>query len=175
MHRLFVAVEPPVAIRDLLLGVMGGISGARWQTDDQLHLTVRFIGEVDRHRAADISAALDTIHAAPFELSLAGSGSFDRKGRADAVWAGVMPHDRITALNHKVEQALVRVGVPSETRTFLPHITLARLSRSAGPVTGFLATTLIASPPFTVDGFVLYESTLGQSGADYRIVERYRL
>jgi 2'-5' RNA ligase len=175
MHRLFVAIELPVAVRDTLLGLMGGVSGAHWQTDDQLHLTLRFIGEADRHRAADIAAVLAAVHAAPFALALSGTGSFDRKGWTDAIWAGVAPHDRIVALNHKVEQALVRVGVAPETRTFLPHITLARLSRSAGPATGFLTSTLVASAPFPVDGFALYQSTLGRDGPDYTIVERYRL
>ena len=175
MHRLFVAVELPLGVRDLLLALMGGVSGARWQTDEQLHLTLRFIGNVDRHLAADIAAALATVHAPPFALTLWGSGSFDRKGRTDALWAGVARHDRIVALNHKIEQALVRVGVPPETRAYLPHITLARLPRGAGPVTGFLASTLVTSAPFTVDGFALYESTLGYDGPDYAIVERYRM
>src|SRR3546814_1235738 len=55
MHRLFVAIRPPSAIRKALLSIMGGVEGARWQSDDQLHLTLRFIGEVDRHRADDIA------------------------------------------------------------------------------------------------------------------------
>src|SRR3546814_10503522 len=61
MHRLFVAIRPPAAIRKALLSIMGGVEGARWQSDDQLHLTLRFIGEVDRHRADDIAAALATV------------------------------------------------------------------------------------------------------------------
>ena len=61
MHRLFVALEPPAAIRHQLLDLMGGIANARWQTEAQLHLTLRFIGEVDRHRAEDVAAALGRI------------------------------------------------------------------------------------------------------------------
>jgi len=61
MHRLFVAIRPPDRIRDLLLGAMGGISGARWQQDEQLHLTLRFLGEVDRHQARDVHAALGRV------------------------------------------------------------------------------------------------------------------
>ena len=57
MHRLFVALRPPVPVRDHLLDLMHGVEGARWQSDDQLHLTLRFIGEVDRHQASDIAAA----------------------------------------------------------------------------------------------------------------------
>ncbi|MEC7933242.1 MAG: 2'-5' RNA ligase family protein, partial [Pseudomonadota bacterium] len=58
MHRLFVAIRPPAAIRSLLLSLSGGVEGARWQDDTQLHLTLRFIGEVDRHRANDIADLL---------------------------------------------------------------------------------------------------------------------
>ena len=78
MHRLFVAVRPPEAIRALLLGAMGGISGARWQTDDQLHLTLRFIGEVDRHAAGDIVAALGGIRHPSLEIAISGLGTFER-------------------------------------------------------------------------------------------------
>mgnify|MGYP001113377463 CR=1 FL=1 len=60
-HRLFVALRPPRPIRARLIAAMHGISGARWQDDDQLHLTLRFIGEVDRHRAEDIAAALGAL------------------------------------------------------------------------------------------------------------------
>src|SRR3546814_1491418 len=68
MHRLFVALEPPAAVRHQLLDLMGGIANARWQTEAQLHLTLRFIGEVDRHRAEDVAAALGGIHHRRFEI-----------------------------------------------------------------------------------------------------------
>jgi len=173
MHRLFVAIEPPVAVRDRLLGSMGGVSGARWQRDDQLHLTLRFVGEVDRHRAQDIAAVLGSVAVTPFELALAGTGSFDRRGRVDSLWVGVTPFEAVHALHNKVNQALRRVGVAPDGRAFLPHITLARFGRSSGPVGGFAAATL-GGTTFVVDGFALYESTLTSDGADYRIVERYR-
>jgi len=175
MHRLFVAIEPPPAVRDRLLAAMGGISGSRWQRDDQLHLTLRFIGEVDRHTAQDIAAALGHVHAAPFDLSLGGFGVFDRRGVPDALWCGVTPQDALHGVYNKVAQALVRVGVAPETRAFHPHITLARLGRRSGPVEGFVTAAPLAGPPFRVDGFVLYESILSQDGAFYRAVERYAL
>lgn len=67
---------------------MGGISGARWQDDDQLHLTLRFIGKVDGRGADDLADALAGIRVAPFDIGLSGVGWFDRKGRIDALWAG---------------------------------------------------------------------------------------
>jgi 2'-5' RNA ligase len=175
MHRLFVAIELPVAVRDRLLAAMGGVSGARWQRDDQLHLTLRFIGEIDRHIAQDIAAALGGVHAAPFELALSGAGVFDRRGVPETLWAGVTPHDAVTALHAKVDQALRRVGMALEARAYAPHITLARFGRHSGPVGEFVTATVLGGPPFTVSGFALYESTLMRDGADYRTVERYSL
>ena len=71
---------------------MGGIAGARWQDDDQLHLTLRFIGEVDRHVATDVAAALGSVRHPPFELAVSGVGTFDRKGRIDTLWALSLIH-----------------------------------------------------------------------------------
>ena len=176
MHRLFVAIRPPAAIRDLLLGAMGGISGARWLSDDQLHLTVRFIGDVDRHLAGDIHAALGAVHHPPFEIAVNHLGLFDRRGQPETVWAGVTPQEPVKALHKKVAQALARVGVEPEQRAYLPHITLARLKRSSGPVRGLIEDRGgLTSPPFTVDSFALYESKLTPEGAAYSAVEVYPL
>jgi 2'-5' RNA ligase len=176
MHRLFVAIRPPAAIRRLLLGAMGGISGARWQSEDQLHLTLRFIGEVDPHRADDVHAALGAVHQAPFEIALSGIGTFERRGQAETVWAGVAPHEPLKSLHKKIDAALVRVGVAPDERAYLPHITLARLRRGSGHVGNLLEQSgALASPPFPVADFALYESTLTPEAAVYSIVERYPL
>ncbi|MGZ8282397.1 MAG: RNA 2',3'-cyclic phosphodiesterase [Allosphingosinicella sp.] len=176
MHRLFVAIRPPDTIRDLLLGVMGGISGARWQSDDQLHLTLRFIGEVDRHRAGDIHAALGAIHHPRFEIALSGLGLFERRGLPETVWAGVLPHDPLRTLHKKVDQAMARVGVTPEQRAYLPHITLARLKRSSGTVRDLVEQWGgFKSPPFQVNRFSLFESKLTPEGAVYTPIENYRL
>ncbi len=173
MIRLFVAIELPLPVRDAVLAAMGGVAGARWQTDDQLHLTLRFIGEVDRHLAADIAAALARVRIMPFSLSLGGVGTFDRRGRIDTLWVGVTPQAEVAALARRVNQALVQVGLAPETRAFVPHITVARFGRDMGHLGGFPATPLPVAA-FRVDGFALWESRLGHAGSDYRVIERYR-
>lgn len=176
MHRLFIAIRPPRLIRDQLLGLMGGVRGARWQSDEQLHLTLRFIGEVDRHRADDLAAALGAIHFPRFEIALDGVGSFGRRGRIDALWAGVAPQDNLKALHNKIDQAAARAGIAPDQRAFLPHITLARLNRQSGPADLMLEGLAgLTSPLFPVDNFCLYESHLSQEGSHYAIVERYPL
>jgi RNA 2',3'-cyclic 3'-phosphodiesterase len=172
MLRLFVAIELPPSVRDVLLAAMGGVAGARWQRDEQLHLTLRFIGEVDRHRAADIVAALGTVNFAPFELALAAPGTFDRRGRIDVLWMGVTPQAEVSALAKRVDAALARIGIAPETRAFVPHITVARFGRDCGPLGGFPVAPLPAAP-FVVSGFALWESRLGHDGSDYQVIERY--
>lgn len=175
-HRLFVALRPPYAVRATLIAAMHGISGARWQDDEQLHLTLRFIGEVDRHRAEDIAAALGALHASAVTARIAGVSLFEHRGRAHMVWAGVEPHEPIAALQRKVGQLLARVGVEPETRAFVPHITLARLNRGSRPVAPFLALhSDLASAPFAFDHVTLYESEMGHGGSRYHPVARYPL
>jgi 2'-5' RNA ligase len=175
MHRLFVAVRPPAPIRERLLSVAGGVLNARWQDDEQLHLTLRFIGEVDRHRAEDIAAALGAVRHTPFEVALSGVGSFMSRGRG-ALWAGLAPQAELKALHKKVDQACRRVGIEPDNRAYLPHITVARLGRGAGAVEPFLERWAgLSSAPFSVDSFRLYESRLGSEGAAYAAVATYPL
>ncbi|PZO88641.1 MAG: RNA 2',3'-cyclic phosphodiesterase [Sphingomonas sanxanigenens] len=176
MHRLFVAIRPPAEIRRALIALMGGVAGARWQDDDQLHITLRFIGEVDGRMADDVAAALGAVHCPPLELSVSGVGMFDRKGRVDTLWAGIAPRDAIERLHRKIDQALVRIGLPAEMRAYLPHITLARFGREAGPLDAFNALHGgLSLPPFHAAHFCLYESHMGHTGSSYEIIERYRL
>lgn len=154
---------------------MGGVTGARWQTEEQLHLTLRFIGEVERHLATDIAAALATVRHPSFEIALNGIGSFEKRGKG-ALWAGVAPHQQLRELHKKIDQLCVRLGLEAEARAYLPHITLARLGRDAGPIDSFIAGAGGAtSPPFPVDSFILYESDLTPEGPVYSVVERYPL
>lgn len=176
MHRLFVALRPPRAIREGLLALMRGVTGARWQDDEQLHLTLRFVGEVDSPMADDIAAALSSVRHPPLDLRLSGCGQFDTRGRPNAIWAGVAPRDPLAALHRKLDQTIVRAGATPERRAYLPHITLARLSGSSGPVDGFLSEYAgLSSQPFRIEHMTLYQSQLGHGGSNYAPVERYPL
>lgn len=176
MHRLFVALRPPPAMQGELLALMGGVPGARWQTGEQLHLTLRFIGEVDRRAAEDIAMALGSIgHPRP-RVALDGVGAFDRKAVVHTLWAGVAADEMLMRLRDRIERALARVGIPPDPRAFRPHITLARCGRATGPLDGFLAAHLgLRGAPVTLDAFLLFESSLGGAGATYTVVERYPL
>ena len=176
MHRLFVAIRPPEQIRDLLLDAMDDSADFRWQDDEQLHLTLRFIGEVERPVADDLAAELTRVHAPPFELRIAGTGRFEQRN-SGALWAGVEPRAPLAALAAKVERACLAVGLEPERRAFHPHITLARWrGRRSREVTAFLDRTRgLASTAFDVRDFVLFESRLSRHGAHYEEVATYRL
>jgi 2'-5' RNA ligase len=176
MHRLFIALRPPAAMREVLFDVQDGVEGARWQDEEQLHLTLRYVGEVERPMAEDIAVVLQGVRAPVFDLALSGVGQFDAGRRGRALWAGVTPHDAVAALHRKVDHALVRLGLPPEGRAFLPHITLARLNKSSGPTEAFrIAHAGLTSPPMRFDHFILYESHVGHAGAWYESVARYPL
>lgn len=169
MHRLFVALRPPEPVRDLLLDVMEG-ADLRWQEDDQLHLTLRFIGEVERPLANDLASALSALRSPDFELAAAGVGRFDH-GRRGALWAGVAPKEPVLQLAAKVERLCQSVGLAPERRAFHPHITLARWSGGKPRLDTWLERHAgLRSEPWLAREVILFESRLGQSGAHYEPV-----
>ena len=176
MIRLFVALELPEAVRTRLSLLQGGVPGARWATDEQLHLTLRFIGEVDDNVAHDIDDALAGIRAPAFTLELAGVGEFGGKNPR-ALWAGVRPNEALLHLQKKVETAIQRLGLPAEERKFSAHVTLARLKAAPREkIVQFLTHyALFASGPFDVKQFVLFSSHLGSGGSVYHAERTYPL
>jgi 2'-5' RNA ligase len=176
MHRLFVAIRPPEAIRDLLIDAMDDSAELRWVSEDNLHLTLRFIGEVEGPLADDIAAALSRFRSGRFELRLNGVGIFEQRS-GGAIWAAVEPREPVAALAAKVERACVSAGLEPERRAFHPHITIARWNRSSAETArDFLQRRRsLASAPFEVDRFILYESRLSRHGAHYEEVADYPL
>ncbi|MBV8907699.1 MAG: RNA 2',3'-cyclic phosphodiesterase [Sphingomonas sp.] len=175
MHRLFVAIRPPEEIRDLLIA-MDDSPDFRWQDDEQLHLTLRFIGQVDRPLADDIASALSRIESEAFELRVAGVGRFEQRS-SGALWAGIEPKTAVAALAAKVERVCQEVGLEPERRAFFPHITLARWKgRRSREVADFLERNrALRSDPFQVTQFTLFESRLSRHGAHYEATATYNL
>ena len=176
MIRLFVALDLPDFVRDSLLSLQGGVPGARWNAAEQLHLTLRFIGEVDENIAHDIDDTLVSIRAPSFAVELAGVGEFGGKNPR-ALWAGVKANEALLHLQRKIETALQRIGLTPEARKYSPHITLARLKAAPrDKVVQFLThASLFSAGPFPVNQFVLFSSHPSQSGSIYRAERVYRL
>jgi 2'-5' RNA ligase len=176
MHRLFVAIQPPEHIRDLLIDAMDDSADFRWQDDAQLHLTLRFIGEVDRPVADDLADALARIRAEHFQLRIHGVGRFEQRS-SGALWAGIEPKESVAALAAKIERVCQQIGLEPERRAFHPHVTLARWKgRRTREAQSFLERKRsLRSDPFEVDRFTLFESQLSRHGAYYEEVASYLL
>ncbi len=176
MHRLFVAIRPPEDIRDLLIDAMDDSPALRWVGDEHLHLTLRFIGEVERPLANDVAAALARVRFAAFELRVKGVGRFERRN-GGALWVGVEPRAPVVELAAKVERACVAAGLEPERRAFHPHMTLASWNRrNAEAVATFERREAdLTSQPFSVDEFVLFESHLSRHGPHYEAAAAYPL
>jgi RNA 2',3'-cyclic 3'-phosphodiesterase len=176
MHRLFVAIRPPDDIRDLLIDAMDDSPDFRWQDEEQLHLTLRFVGEVDRQLAQDLADGLGRIGTEPFQLRVAGVGRFEQRS-GGTLWAGVEPKAPVAGLAAKVERVCQEVGLEPERRAFHPHVTLARWKgrRSREVADYFDRRGGLASLPFDVTEFTLFESQLSRHGAHYEAVASYPL
>jgi 2'-5' RNA ligase len=176
MHRLFVALLLPTPVRQACLDAMEPpLPGWAWQDEEQLHVTLRFIGVVDRRTAEDIASALGGVHAPRQSIALAGVGWFDRGG-GGALFARVAPRDPLAALHAKIDRALVAAGQPPEGRSYLPHVTLARgRDGAARPEDWIRRNAGLSTDSWAVDRFHLIESTLARSGALYEIAESYPL
>ena len=176
MHRLFVGIRPPEDVRDLLIDAMDDSPALRWVGDEQLHLTLRFIGEVERPVANDIAAALDRVRSSNFQIRISSAGKFEKRS-GGALWAGIEPKTPVVGLAAKVERALQQVGLEPEHRVFSPHITLARWNRrNSEAVEAFLRRNSdLHSDPFDVDRFVLFESKLSRHGPHYEEIAAFAL
>ena len=167
--RLFVALALPEPLREQLCGLCSGLPGARWVAPENMHLTLRFIGEVEGHDAEDIDAALSGIHFPRFPVTLAGVGDFGDERRLRSVWVGVEANEMLERLQGKVEQAVQRAGQPPEKRKFKPHVTLARFKSHPGArlESYFTERSLFRAAPFEVSELTLYSSFLAHEGAIY--------
>ncbi|MCE7797756.1 RNA 2',3'-cyclic phosphodiesterase [Sphingobium sufflavum] len=132
--RLFYALMPSEALVASLQPVMKGVAGARWQTPEQLHLTLRFVGQAPARMVDDLAAALHSIPPELPPLTLSGVGYFDTRGHPNALWVGLEPREALTVLHRKLDRACQIAGLAAERRHYIPHITVARLPRSCGPI-----------------------------------------
>ncbi len=165
--RLFVAIALPEELRARLSTMQQGVPAARWVDPDNLHLTLRFIGEADGVQAQDLDAALTQVRAERFDVTLTGVDCFGRGRKSRALWAGIAPCPELDRLRRKVEQAVRAAGFAPKRRKFKPHVTLARFKGDPGDrLDDYLAYhAAFRAEGFEARAFVLYASLLAQAGA----------
>ena len=178
MMRLFIGIALPEAVRGKLAVLQSGLPGAKWAKPENLHLSLRFIGDMDRRGAEDIDSALRDILVPSFDLNLSGLGCFESKGRVRALWVEAVKADHLKRLHEKIESAVVRAGQEPERRKFKSHITLARFKGGSSNerIGSYIEhNNYIHAGPFTVDRFTLFRSHLGGEGSVYESLADYDL
>lgn len=177
MIRLFVGIgfEEDLAAR--IATLQRGLPGARWTEPANLHLTLRFVGEVEEDLAEEIHHGLAALAEPPFALTLAGLGLFGDRRQAHTLWLGVERSDSLSRLAARVDSAVAQAGAKPEPRKFNPHVTLARLKDTPpGRLQDFIdATGHFREEHVAVERFTLFRSTLGRQGAQYDALEHYPL
>ncbi|MDA8230898.1 MAG: RNA 2',3'-cyclic phosphodiesterase [Magnetospirillum sp.] len=176
MIRLFAGIPLDPQVAERLASLAAGIPGARWIEARNLHLTLRFIGDVDEGLAHDLHDALADIASPVFDLTVENFGTFGAK-RPHTLWAGIVREPALERLRDKIESVAVRAGLPPEPRKFMPHVTLARLEDSpVGRIQEFIArNSPFRAGPTPVANFTLFRSYLSRSGAEYELVAEYPL
>lgn len=175
MQRLFLALDLPDDIKDGLLPFQPGPgAGLRPVHRAGLHLTLCFIGVADIEQ---VHQAVSTLRAREFSIRINGVG-FYRHARGGVLWAGVEASETLLALRESLSVTLRQAGIPSDTRRFRPHITLARCKRGAS--TARLARLLrqgeqLLLGPVRIQQFVLFSSDTRPDGARYRAERTYPL
>jgi 2'-5' RNA ligase len=174
--RLFVALPIPQSVAQSIMLIQGGVPGARWQTREQLHLTLRFIGEADGREAAMLDDALAAIEMSAFDLQLHGVGQFGHK-QPHALWAGLRKSEALEHLQRKVDAAIRRVGQPQDAYKFTPHVSVARLRNPEGGklIEWLTHNALFTSAEFRIGAFNLYSSLLTSDGSVYAVEREYLL
>ena len=175
--RVFVAVFPPPELREEVLARARHLSlrgRVRWSRPENVHLTLKFLGDVREEVLTSLCAALEVCerHVA-FDVGLAGFGAFPSARRAQILWAGIgVGSDELRSLATDLDAALTPLGFEREKRPFTPHLTLGR---ARGQPASFEPPPEEYLGEFRVRRVELMESTLTPEGAVYRTVRTFAL
>lgn len=179
MKRVFLGLPIPDDIAEPLQRLQAGVPGARWQTRDNMHITLNFLGELDEQVLEELHEGLSRIEADVFPVTVKSVGSFEigKHNEPKILWAGVEKSDALLRLKKKTDQVVLETGIQFDHRRYTPHITLARMNKAPlDKVAEFIALhNLLHLPDFTADKFCLYESQLREKGAVYTPLVDYPL
>lgn len=175
--RLFIAIPLPKAVKQQLLDLQQPINGVRWQSQEKMHLTLKFVGEVDKTIANELQEELDNIDHPKFSMTIRGIGYFPEGKHPKVMWAGIKENNSLEELHQKVVSRCEKMGIAPENRPYKPHVTIARakdvIKRA---VTAFADRhKKFVIPDISVNEFVLYESKLDPDGAHHYRLKTYVL
>lgn len=177
MPRLFVAIEVPADVQARLDALEDERLKARWVPSANRHLTLKFIGQVDAEAVQDIVDKLGRVESRPVMVVLRGLHVFPSNRRPRILVAAVEPDEVLATLHRDIEQVLQEIGIPRETKSYRPHITVARLKHERPErIREFMrekSPSVVAA--FVASRFRLYESMLKPTGAAYSVRSEFAL
>lgn len=175
MKRLFIGIAIPEYILDEVDDLLYELPGVKWVERENLHITLKFIGEVDGRKYKDIKYALRSVRYPDFLLKLSGVGYFDNKMMP--LWAGFEESKNLKSLFHKIDNHLFSMGIDREKRKYRAHLTLGRIKNySPEHLRSFISRfSTFESTVFKADSFHLISSILSPKGATYNLEATYKL
>ena len=185
-YRTFIAIEIPPRLRAFVVDYIKRLHdripdvSASWSRQDNLHLTLKFLGEVPVARIEDLSeAASAAVRAAgPFELILAGSGVFSTRGKPNVLWIGIEdPHGTLHKVQQRLEEKCVERGFARDARAYHPHLTIARMRKPHGAreLAAAHRAADFAAQTFTAKELVVFRSELLPQGSQHTAISRHAL
>ena len=177
-ERLFIALTLPEPVRDVLAQTAEPLPNVTWTRPEQLHMTLRFLGDVPGEQIDPLIERLRPVRVEPFILPVEGIGTFPPNRPPRVLWIGAgSGHPRLFQLRQRIDDALLAAGLQLDLRTFHAHVTLARMTDNAAkPIAHWLhAHRDFVAPPFRVEAFDLYASELRPEGARHTLKQRFPL
>lgn len=175
-RRLFIAIEVPAGLAGRLADLVPPEPGVKRIHPGAIHLTLHFLGDVAAEAIPPLVAALDAAGGPSFTVTLGPRGRFPTRGPAGVLWVGVRDSPELAAAHDRSGLAIHQVGLPTESRRFTPHVTVARLGRGAGRR---VAEDFLAGPPveesFTATRIVLFASERTAAGPRHEPLHAVRL
>jgi 2'-5' RNA ligase len=182
--RTFCAIDLPQEVRAQLQNHAGQLreafptASASWSRPENVHLTLKFFGNVPTEKLTLISGAATRIAGglSPFAIRIGGTGVFPRRSRPQVLWVGIEDSSgRLSDLQQRLEQEFEREGFPKEDRGYRPHLTIARLRRpeDARPLAEAHIQTKFDFIEIRVNEFALFRSQLSPKGSIYTVISNH--
>jgi len=171
MIRCFLAISLPDDVSDALMDVQDGVRNARWIEEENLHLTLAFLGDCTPSQLTELDVELGRLRVEPFDLAISGAGAFGG-AKPHTLHAGLAESEPLARLHSKIGRVIREAGIEGaaagQARKFHPHVTLAKCGGGVFPAQAIdwtLRHARLTAPPFTVYGFGLYRSDPGMRTA----------
>lgn len=172
--RLFVSIDLPGKVREKLHSWLPDRPDLRYTKQEQLHLTLLFLGECEKQEVDLIVNKLETVQFAPFNLVIEGIGSFPGKNNPRVIWAGVNKHPELMNLQHQISSKLDTFTDDGGNRPYMPHITLARTKKSFDPQKRNELFDPGEPKTVNIESFSLKKSVLSPQGSIHTILHMFK-